>query len=92
MPNRNSFPRRRCSFKVLADRVIEAELAFLDEQHDTGGDKLLIGRSDFGDGFRFERNFELESSSFSFLAGRLKAELKTATPHPKISSILDKSP
>src|SRR5688500_18746816 len=44
MANRDCFPRRGCSFKVVADRVIEAEPAFLDEQHDSCGDELLTNR------------------------------------------------
>jgi hypothetical protein len=60
MPNRNCFPRRGCSFKVFADRVIESELAFLDKQHDSCGDELLTDRRDSVDGFGFGLDLELD--------------------------------
>src|SRR6476619_1337899 len=61
MPNRNCFPRCWCSFKVFADRVIKAEPAFLDEQHDSRGDELLTDGRDLVDGIRRGRDLAFDT-------------------------------
>src|SRR5678815_2968043 len=60
MSNCNCFPRCGRSFKVIADRVIEAESAFLHEQHDSCGDELLTDGSDLVDGIRRGRDLAFD--------------------------------
>lgn len=44
MPNCNSFPRGASSFNIFADWFIEAEPAFLDQEHDAGSDGLRLSQ------------------------------------------------
>ena len=58
MADGNLFPGIRRAFKKLADFVIEAQLAVLNQEHDSCGDQLLADGADFVDGFRSGRNIE----------------------------------
>ncbi len=46
--------------EVLADWVIQSDLALLDEQHDSGGNELLADRRNLVDGFRRGRHLEVD--------------------------------
>src|SRR5262245_38349720 len=60
VPDSNVLPRLRSTFEIFTDFVLEVQLTFLEEQHNSGSNKLFADRADFVDRFRFGRSLQFD--------------------------------